>query len=164
MFFSFFFSASFFFPLKFSLITIPKGSQRDVVYLGWPIAPSYMSPNAGGGGCVVSANQNSCVHHVTWSSNKLQRSNSIFNLWLFLSGVYWCLLFLPIDLTTWSTRGWERRTGPTRPGLPWTPPSWHARQCCQLFSTFSGQNGQKFRPLSKNKKFGSFYKNIILSK
>ncbi len=22
--------------------------QRDVVYLGWPIAPSYMSPNAGG--------------------------------------------------------------------------------------------------------------------
>ncbi len=27
-----------------------RGSQRDVVYLGWPIAPSYMSPNAGGGG------------------------------------------------------------------------------------------------------------------
>jgi hypothetical protein len=28
------------------------GFQRDVVYLGWPIAPSYMSPNAGvmGGG------------------------------------------------------------------------------------------------------------------
>jgi hypothetical protein len=26
------------------------GLQRDVVYLGWPIAPSYMSPNAGGGG------------------------------------------------------------------------------------------------------------------
>ncbi len=24
--------------------------QGDVVYLGWPIAPSYMSPNAGGGG------------------------------------------------------------------------------------------------------------------
>ncbi len=24
--------------------------QKDVVYLGWPIAPSYMSPNAGGGG------------------------------------------------------------------------------------------------------------------
>ncbi len=24
--------------------------QRDVVYLGWPITPSYMSPNAGGGG------------------------------------------------------------------------------------------------------------------
>jgi hypothetical protein len=23
-----------------------RGLQRDVVYLGWPIAPSYMSPNA----------------------------------------------------------------------------------------------------------------------
>jgi hypothetical protein len=32
---------------------------RDVVYLGWPIAPSYMSPNAGrGGSCGVSANKN----------------------------------------------------------------------------------------------------------
>ncbi len=27
-----------------------RGLQRDVVYLDWPIAPSYMSPNAGGGG------------------------------------------------------------------------------------------------------------------
>jgi hypothetical protein len=27
-----------------------RGSQRDVTYLGWPIAPSYMSPNAGKGG------------------------------------------------------------------------------------------------------------------
>ncbi len=26
-----------------------KGLRRDVVYLGWPIAPSYMSPNAGWG-------------------------------------------------------------------------------------------------------------------
>ncbi len=44
--------------------------------------PSYMSPNARGGGvCRVSANENSCAHHVTWSPNKLWRSNSIFNLW-----------------------------------------------------------------------------------
>ncbi len=28
----------------------PQGLQRDVVNLGWPIAPSYMSPNAGSGG------------------------------------------------------------------------------------------------------------------
>ncbi len=34
-----------------------------------------------GGGCGVSANENSCVHQVTWSLNKLGRSNSIFNLW-----------------------------------------------------------------------------------
>ncbi len=27
----------------------PRGFQRDVVYLGWPIAPTYMSPNAGVG-------------------------------------------------------------------------------------------------------------------
>ncbi len=27
-----------------------RGSQRDVVYVSWPTAPSYMSPNGGGGG------------------------------------------------------------------------------------------------------------------
>ncbi len=27
-----------------------RGLQRDVVYHGWPIAPSYMNPNAEGGG------------------------------------------------------------------------------------------------------------------
>jgi hypothetical protein len=39
--------------------------QRDVVYLGRPIAPSYLSPNAGdrgGEGCGVSANEYSCAH------------------------------------------------------------------------------------------------------
>jgi hypothetical protein len=36
----------------------PRGLQRDVVYLVWPIASSYMSPNAGGGGsCGVSASE-----------------------------------------------------------------------------------------------------------
>ncbi len=25
-----------------------RGSQKVVIYLGWPIAPSYMNPNAGG--------------------------------------------------------------------------------------------------------------------
>jgi hypothetical protein len=41
-----------------------RGLQRDVVYLGWPIASSYMSPNAGDGrgGCGVSANEYSCAH------------------------------------------------------------------------------------------------------
>ena len=42
-----------------------RGSQRDVAvaYLGWAIAPSYMSPNAVGGGCCgVSANEYSCAH------------------------------------------------------------------------------------------------------
>ncbi len=41
-----------------------RGSKREFVYLGWPIAPSYMSPNAGGGGggCGVSANEYSCPH------------------------------------------------------------------------------------------------------
>ncbi len=46
-------------------------------------APRFMSPNAEEeGGCGVSANENSCAHHVTWSPNKLCRSTSIFNLWL----------------------------------------------------------------------------------
>ncbi len=40
-----------------------RGSQRDVVYLGGPIAPSYISPNARGrgGSCGVSANEYSCT-------------------------------------------------------------------------------------------------------
>ncbi len=39
-----------------------RGLQRDVVYLGWPTAPSDMSPNAGeGGSCRVSANEYSCT-------------------------------------------------------------------------------------------------------
>ncbi len=57
-----------------------RGLQIDVVYLCWPIAPSYTSPSAGGGGFRVSANEYSCAHHVTWSPNKLLRSTSIFNL------------------------------------------------------------------------------------
>ncbi len=61
--------------------------QGDVVYLGWPIAPSYMSPNAGGrgGGCVVSANVYSCTHGAQINSG---RSNCIFNLWC------WSMAFL----------------------------------------------------------------------
>jgi hypothetical protein len=31
-------------------VVIIRGFQRDVVYLGWPIAHSYMNPNTGGGG------------------------------------------------------------------------------------------------------------------
>ncbi len=54
-----------------------RGLQRDVVYLGWPIASSYMSPNWGeGGGRVQGLSQ-----WVPLSPNKLWRSNSIFNLW-----------------------------------------------------------------------------------
>ncbi len=56
-----------------------RGSQRDAVYLGWPIPPSYMSPNAGG---VVAGSQPTWVQLCTWSPNKHWRSNSIFNLWL----------------------------------------------------------------------------------
>jgi hypothetical protein len=69
---------------------IPRGSQRDVVYLSWPMAPLvFMRPNAGEGGrCEVPANENSCTHHVTWSPNKLWRSNSILNLWSFPNLIY----------------------------------------------------------------------------
>jgi hypothetical protein len=66
------------------LTLLSMGSQRDVVYLGWPRAPSYMSPNAGrpgggGGGGLRSLGQ--WVQLCTWSPNKLWlRSNSIFDL------------------------------------------------------------------------------------
>ncbi len=36
----------------------------------------------GGGYCGASANEYICANHVTWSPNKLWRSNYIFNLWL----------------------------------------------------------------------------------
>jgi hypothetical protein len=53
-----------------------RGLQRDVVYLGWPMAPSYMSPNAGGRGGGVAGSQpvSTAVHR---SPNKLWRYNSI---------------------------------------------------------------------------------------
>ena len=63
----------------YSLVFISiRGSQRDVVYLGWPIAPSYMSPNWGGGGVTGSQQW---VHLCTWRQNKLWRSYLLFNLW-----------------------------------------------------------------------------------
>ena len=62
-----------------------RGLQGDVVYLSWPIAPLVFEPKCGGGRCGVSANENSCAHHVTWSPNKLWRSNSIFNLCVIIS-------------------------------------------------------------------------------
>ncbi len=60
----------------------PRWLQRVVVYPCGPIAPSYSSPNAGDAArSGVSANRYSSAHHVTWSPNKLWRSNSIFNQW-----------------------------------------------------------------------------------
>ncbi len=51
-----------------------------VVYLGWPITPSYMSPNAGGRGRELRG-LSQWVQLCTWSpKNKLWRSNFTFNL------------------------------------------------------------------------------------
>jgi hypothetical protein len=52
-----------------SMFMCNRGSQRDVVYLVWPIAPSYMSPIAGGWGvvCEVSANE-----YWSWSAHGAQ--------------------------------------------------------------------------------------------
>ncbi len=44
-----------------TIILMHRELQRDVVYLGRPIAPSYTSPNAEEGGCGVSANEYSCA-------------------------------------------------------------------------------------------------------
>jgi hypothetical protein len=55
---------------------VTAGGYKEISsILGWPIPPSYMSPNAGGRGEVagVSANEYSCT---------LWRSISIFNLWV----------------------------------------------------------------------------------
>ncbi len=42
---------------RFHSLTIQVGVRCKVVYLGWPIAPSYMSPNARGGGELLGLSQ-----------------------------------------------------------------------------------------------------------
>ncbi len=54
-----------------------RGSQRDVVYLGWPNVLVH-EPKCRGGGGLRGLSQ--WVQLCTWSPNKLWRSNSIFNL------------------------------------------------------------------------------------
>jgi hypothetical protein len=54
---------------------------RDVIFLGLPVASSYMRPNAGEGGVSGSQPMGTAVQK---SPNKLLRSNSIFNLCIFL--------------------------------------------------------------------------------
>ncbi len=48
-------------PMCLSRLTQIRRLPRDIVYLGWPIATSYMNPNAEGGSCGVSANEYSCT-------------------------------------------------------------------------------------------------------
>ncbi len=55
-----------------SIVNMWKGLQRDVIYLCWPIAPSYTSPNGGGkgrGGRLQGLSQ--WVQLCTLSPNKL---------------------------------------------------------------------------------------------
>ncbi len=60
-----------------------RGLQGDVVYLSWPIAPSYTSLNTGEGAELRGLSQwEQLCTYVTWRPNKLWRSNSIFNLWV----------------------------------------------------------------------------------
>ncbi len=55
-----------------------RGLQRDVVYLGWPIALVYEPKCGGRGGVAGSQPMSTAVHQ---EPNKLWTSNSIFNLW-----------------------------------------------------------------------------------
>jgi hypothetical protein len=49
--------------LPFSSV-ITRGSHRDVVYLGWPMAPSYVSPNVGRRGWVAGSRLMSTAVHM----------------------------------------------------------------------------------------------------
>ncbi len=55
-------SYSSFLPTIPCITFLARGLQRDVVYLGWPVAPSYMSPNAGGD----RSRPMSTAVHITW--------------------------------------------------------------------------------------------------
>jgi hypothetical protein len=69
------------------VLGVTRLSQRDVIYLGWPIASSYInSPKyggrvGGGRGCRCRGSQPRGQLSI-WSPNKLWRSNSIFNQWV----------------------------------------------------------------------------------
>ncbi len=56
-----------------------RGSHKAVVYLGRPIVPPYLGPNAGEEQWEVAGSwvMSTAVH---WSPNKRWRSNSTFNL------------------------------------------------------------------------------------
>ncbi len=64
----------------YRLRKLPRGLQRDVVYLGWPLAASHMIQKAGGGEELQGLSQPMSAA-VQRRPNKLWRSNSIFNLW-----------------------------------------------------------------------------------
>ncbi len=53
-----------------------RGSQKDVVYLGWVFESKCGGMGGGVGVCGVLANECSCVHHVTW------RTPYLTNGWL----------------------------------------------------------------------------------
>ncbi len=55
-----------YFCIVFCMWPYSRGSQRDVIYLGWPIAPSYMRRN-GGEGVLLGLSQ--WVQLCTWSPN-----------------------------------------------------------------------------------------------
>ncbi len=59
---------------KYSPNSECRGLHRETVYLGWPIAPAYGSPNAGG--VARSQPMSSAVH---MEPIRLWRSNSMFN-------------------------------------------------------------------------------------
>jgi hypothetical protein len=73
-----------------------RGSQRDVVYLCWPIAPK-----CGGVGL---RGLSQWVRLCTWSPNKIWRSNSIFNLWF----QQYCSVYDRKDFNDWvkGTQAW----------------------------------------------------------
>ncbi len=59
-----------------------RGSQRDVVYLGWPTDPSHMSPNAGGRGadCGVSPRVSSKWKKNIFGSNRNKPKQDLFRV------------------------------------------------------------------------------------
>ncbi len=75
-----------------------RGSKRDVVYLGWLIAPLYWGLGGGGGG--LGGTYQLC----TWSLNQLWRSNSIFNLW----AIYYTWCWILTKPFWWRRRHQER--------------------------------------------------------
>jgi hypothetical protein len=62
-------------------VSFTQGVTKRCRLSWWPNSALVYEPKCGEGGELgVSANEYNCAHHVTWSPNKLWRSNFIFNL------------------------------------------------------------------------------------
>ncbi len=147
---------------------MPRGLQIDVVYLGWPKAPSYMSPIAGGGGVARSQPMSTAVLYTGAQINfgdltsnltygnakccylkKLTCKGNLLHAFTSLLGFYlgWQGNFVP-NLVRYRVLNYCRIRTPTQLNNPPPPPS-HKLSVYNVLWLWKGGGGrwtrEKFR-------------------